>query len=232
MALDTLGKLGKRALALGGDAASKVVRNFIEQLPSLREKLDNYLEEALEQLTSIDVVVSCVPTGPLADDYALRIEHSEFDAALKARRFVQPHIIVKAARPDLDRSMLTERMLEGLAPVLASYKVKADKKREEVGHEQGLFLMGTALLIVDTFTLLFYLALVGAGALVGPILWLLVGIGGFVALKQVPGFVISTIKNVFFGTEVEQLEAETKAARKVVEEMVNEMEIVIDPNLN
>ena len=41
MALDTLGKLGKRALALGGDAASKVVRNFIEQLPSLREKLDN-----------------------------------------------------------------------------------------------------------------------------------------------------------------------------------------------
>jgi len=231
LVLKTLSQIGGRVIAIGRDAASKAVDSLVDTLPNMRAQLETSLEKTLELLTPIEVVVSCVPYGPLANDYTVRIEHSEFDEAIKAWRFARPKIVVKATRPDLDRLVLTERMVAGLAPLLTSYKDKADRKRQEVKEEQMLRDLNTGLLVFDTFTTFFFLALIGAGALVGPILWLLVGIGGISALMQVPSFVINSMKDIAFGTEAEQLDAETQAAMKAVEAMVKEMEIVIDPDL-
>ncbi len=72
------------------------------------------------------------------------------------------------------------------------------------------------------------------GTVLGPLIWIIIGLEGWQALKSLPQLLISAIKSslyrYFFGDEIEQLDAELDAARKTIRAMLKRAKI--EPLLN
>lgn len=225
MLLNTIGRLGQQLGEVGGSAMTGAASAVLEKLGKTPEMLDSFLKSAVERLTPITVVVDCIPTGPGADDYRLDIDHLEFDAAVNAGRLVRPQLVVKATRNDMNRDLLTERMLESMTPILSAYEDDVFSERVKKGFEHFSQNVSLGFDLFGIFNALLFLCLIGAGALVGPIFWLLIGLGGVAALAQVPELIVDTAKHVLFGTKIDQLERKLAQAREVLRHMVKDMRI-------
>jgi hypothetical protein len=142
---------------------------------------------------------------------------------------------VRAATDKLDRDLLALRMEAALAPILISYEedVQAKKKRFEYQERMrsAKFSLGFAFDLADFFSAAITLALMGAGAFIGPLFWLAIGIGGIGIIPEIPNFVWGTVKHALFGSPIDQLEREVTQVRSMITRMVRTMTIEVNPKL-
>lgn len=228
-------------LATGASSAALGALGKLGAYAPSEAQIAELLERAAEQFEAIEVVVTCRPTGPKVDDYALEVDLGAFESALKAGRIVQPKIKVIAATSNLDRSLLTERLIETFAVVLVEHQARMEAVKErreqrlarEASETTSTLLGGLVGFFVDAALL----AMVGLGALVGPLFWLMIAFGGIIVLKELPSVAFAVLKRaVGFGgdadeTELMRLKAELARYEPLLLRMVTAATITEEPVL-
>lgn len=231
MVFKALGSIARNMADGAGVVVNDLSHKLFETLAETPSLLTPVLELIADKAQSIPVVMVCHPTGPATDDYHIGIDFIGLDTALKAGTLFRPKIIVRARTAALDRDLLAERMEAALVPFLQAYDTKLVEARKAEANQKlgdaGLFWYASFEFVVSIIGL----ALLGAGAAIGPLLWLVAGIGGIAFLQEVPGLLFGAVKQLLFGTPIEQLEAEIAAARSIIKRMVRGMKIEVDPNL-
>lgn len=215
------GIIGK-VFTLSGKAASLAISAIAERVVTQVTSIDfeSILNTMDRSFTPVVVRVTCNHFGEDAEDYTVIVDLNAFESALAEGRRARPQLVVYSKYTTIDRTTLAARMETALRPLIAHYEqhVSAEKSKILAQRESDEFwiVMGTIMLAV-------------AGSVLGPVLWLLIGLDGWRALKNLPQLFIAGVKSslykLFFGDELSQLDNELESARTTINIMVKNMEI-------
>ncbi len=201
------------------------------------------INQAAEKFEPVTVPVCCRPCGVGKNDYTIVADLSILEAAMDAGRLVRPRILVTAASKDLDRALLTDKLIEAFTPILVTHATRMEslRARREVHQEQerlksSLSIMGG---LFDFFINAAMLAMIGLGTLVGPMMWLLIAFGGIAVLSELPRLAFNLFKEavglpVFDqpeDSEIHQLKKDLERYRPLLQKMVEQTTIVEDAEL-
>lgn len=211
-----------KVFTLAGKATSvmigSVMASVIEKINSV--DFSSTLDQLDQAFTPIEVNVTCRHDSDEPNDYRLEIDLTVFERALNEGRKARPKIIVRSTFTNLNRDLLAERLEIELRPLIKNYEkhIKQRKVAILTQRESDAFWGEIAIFV-----------LLMAGAVLGPFIWIIIGLEGWRALASVPQLLISAIKSslykYFFGDEIEQLDAELEAARKTIRAMVKRAQI-------
>lgn len=235
--ISSLGRLasgaGSAAIGAAGELGKSINDEFIVSL----------INKLADKFEPVVVPVTCIPTGPELNDYKIEVDLTDFEAGLIAEKYVRPQIQVSATSMEIDRSILTDRLIETFSSVLKRHEKRMQelktKKHRRAQKEQRDLTWSLTGMTVDFFLNAATLALLGMGALVGPLFFLLVAFGGLAILAELPGLAMNVLKRavgirVYDGPEDEELhrlEQELQRYRPLLEKMVNQAHIIEDPDL-
>ncbi len=212
----------EKVFTVAGKATSVAIGYAIDRVAKTANSVDfkTTLDSLDKTFTPIQVEVTCSHKSDDADDYDLEIDLKLFEAALNAGRLARPHIVVRSKRSDINRDLLAERMEVAFCPLISHYEKYVENKKDFIlGKQNADDFWNTLGLIVLTL----------AGPLFGPVAWLVIGLEGWQAFKNIPWFLINGIKSglykLFFGSEIDQLDSELERARETLKEMVRRMKI-------
>lgn len=228
------GNIGSAALATLSEGVSMVTN----------VQISAGIERLAEKFEPIQVPVRCLPQPPGAvDDYTLDVDMTGLEAALVGDRFVRPALSVRAASTDIDRSLLTDRLIEKFGVVLERHEERmeavAAKRQKTIDREARELNWKISESIFDFLMNAAIAALVGIGALVGPMFWLLVAVGGFAVLTELPDLVWKLLRRAVGlsvyerpeDEELAELAKELERYRPILERLVRNLDIIEDPEL-
>jgi hypothetical protein len=213
---------GNATMAITSQVADRLMQKVGAQLGDLSpEAFLAVLKKLDKACTPTIVKVDCMHYSTDAENYALQVDLSEINVAMSEGKFVRPKIEVHSRYQDLDRKILADRLLEHLSPLLADIE-------SSVNYQKGIILQRQEEEQFWKFLGMFALTL--AGAVLGPFLWVIVGIGGWQAMSNLPQLLFTSIKTAvyrrIFGDEISQLDGQLKEAQLVVETMVRTIKIL------
>lgn len=229
--------LGRAARQTLGDSATGIGDVLGALSPA------GFIGRIAEQCEAIEVRVMCRPHSDDINDYHIEADLSVLEAAMAEDRFVRPQIIVHAVSDKIDRDILTERLLVDFGEILKGHearmqdvKVRLEQKvaRQRAETDFNLLSLGFDIIVAGAT-----LAMLGLSALVGPLLWLMVGIGGLAVLAELPSLAMSLIKRALGfkvyacadEEELDQLKAELEKYRPLLQKLVRDLDIVVDESL-
>ncbi|MCA9367351.1 hypothetical protein KC887_03780 [Candidatus Kaiserbacteria bacterium] len=224
------GNVGGAALGAIGDLGKSVSDDLVVTL----------INRLADQFEAVTVPVRCVPTSTNLNQYKLEADLTAFEAALEANRFVRPRIEVHAASTELNRVILTNRLIETFSVMLVQHEERMrsleERKRRRLEKHNADLSWSLAGTTVDFFLNAAILAFVGLGALVGPMFWLLVGLGGISILAELPDIAWSALKSAVGikegdDKEIYELKQRLERQRPLLERLVKEATIVEDAEL-
>lgn len=234
----TSGKLVKGL----GTAALEQAANAFDSVST--EAIANTIESVVKRFEAVEVPVQCVPTSSDFNDYRVKADLSTLETALNAGRLVRPRVVVHAASSAIDRSILTNQLVEAFGPLLQGHEQRMHELREErearVAEKEALANFSLAMLSVDFILNAFMLSFLGLGALISPLFWLLVAFGGVAVLSELPGLTWKLLKRavglkVFDepeDQEIDRLREELETYRPLLQKMVEKAEIVESEKLH
>lgn len=213
---------GNVTLAISSELADRIVLRAVDQLGELSSvDLMSVFDKLDKSCTPTVVRVSCKHYSPFPDNYTLMADLTEIKTAMSEGKFVRPKIEIHSLYQGLDRKILADRMLEHLGPLLADIE-------GSVNYQKNIILLKQE--EEQFWKFLGMLALALAGAVLGPFLWVIVGIGGWQAMSSLPQLIFGSIKagiyRRLFGDELTQLDGQLNQARLVVEAMVRTVKIL------
>lgn len=211
-----------KAFSIAGKATSaainSVLSNVTETITSTN--FGGILDRLDQTFTPILVEVTCNHASTDPEDYTLSFDLRAFEDALNAGKQARPRIVVRSAYPAIDRDILATKMETGLKPLIHNYEQHVDRQKKQIltKRDNDAFWGGLGLLILTL-----------AGTVLGPIFWIIIGLEGWQALKSLPQLMIAGIKSslyqLFFGDELEQLDKELETARTTIKRMVHAIKI-------
>lgn len=196
------------------------------------------LNQAAEKFEPIIVPVTCRPTSADLDEYIIETDLSALEAALGAGRLVRPCIVVTAASSHLDRAVLTDKLIETFNPILVTHATRMEhlRKRREVRmeREQSSVTLSAMGDIFEFFINAAMLAMIGLGALIGPIMWLLIAFGGIAVLSELPRLTFNLFKEAIGvqtfnqpeDAEIHQMKKDLERYRPLLQKMVEKTTII------
>ncbi len=215
-------KLMTAAFSVAGKATSLAINVMMDTVIARVTSVDfeSILNRMDQSLTPVTVTVTCNHVSDAVEDYTLQVDLRAFETALDEGRYARPKIVVYSKHTAINRDTLAARMETALRPLIANYEryVSVEKSKVLAQRESEEFwaVMGGIMLAV-------------AGAVLGPVLWILIGLDGWRALRDLPQLFIAGVKsslyNLFFGDELTQLDSELDSARTTIKAMVKKMEI-------
>lgn len=202
------------------------------------------IERLADKFEPVTVPVRCVPVAPGANDnYELDVDMTGLEAALAGDRFVRPALSVSAATTTIDRAILTDRLIEKFGAVLKRHEERmeevAARRQQAIDREARELNWKISETIFDFLMNAAIAALVGLGALVGPMFWLLVAVGGFAVLTELPDLVWKLLRRAVGlsvyerpeDEELAELSKELERYRPILERLVRDLDIVEDVEL-
>lgn len=211
---------------------------------SIDDKVIVYaLNQAAEKFEPITVPVTCRPTSANLDDYVIETDLSALEAALGAGRLVRPSIVVTAASSQLDRSVLTDKLIETFNPILATHTARMKRLQQQREMRMEREQLGASLSVMGDIFMFFtnaaLMAMIGLGALIGPILWLLIAFGGIAILSELPRLTFNLFKEAIGlrtfnqpeDAEIHQLKKDLERYRPLLLKMVEKTIVTPDATL-
>lgn len=239
--LRTLTDLGRNAVKAASEKVSDIipdVSKFIDDLGSVIN-IEKELEKLNQKFEPVSVKIGCLPKSADIDDYYLQIDLEAFEAALRANRFVRPVIMVYAASTGLDRDILRERLVEELGLGIQQMRDRIRKLEIKRDVKKAVETVDGVMNTFDALSALLFLVAIGAGAVIGPFLFLLIGLGGLAMLREVPGLIVTYLKQ-FVGVKnfstpedaaIHKLREDIARYKPVLKKMVDTLAIIKDDSL-
>lgn len=215
-------ELLKTVFSVAGKATSLAIGTMMTTISEAvaSVKFTETLNKLDVAFTPILVTVTCVHLSQNKEDYVLDFDLDAFTKALSEGRHARPQIVIRSKHTDINRDVLSEKMEAGLRPLFRNFQQHVELRKQDIidREESDAFWISMGMLMLTV-----------AGAVMGPLVWLIVGMEGWQAMKSLPSLIISSIKsgiyNMIFGSELDQLDSELDSARTTIKRMVRNIKI-------
>lgn len=143
----------------------------------------------------------------------------------------------------LDRAVLTDKLIETFNPILVTHTTRMKRLQQQRGVRMECEQSSASLTVMGDIFMFFtnaaMMAMIGRGALIGPILWLLIAFGGIAILSELPRLTFNLFKEAIGvqtfnqpeDAEIHQLKKDLERYRPLLQKMVEKTIIIEDAAL-